>query len=304
MKIRVFYAGIPTRNKNKEKELVLDNFYLGGRNRCDCLQVRNPIWEPCDLAVMQGWVHANSGRTPHLMFRRQIIEQQKKINKHTLAIDSNLFLYRDPGNIKTYLRFSLNDVFPTTGNYFTDNVDPMRWQKLKHELGIELQPWTNKGKHILLCLQRQGGWSMAGTNVMDWCRRTIESLQMHTSRQIVVRAHPGDKKANEYLRLNYPNVKISQNKSILNDFHKCWAVVTYNSSPGVAAAIEGIPVFVTDPNPQLSQAYDICNTDLSTIDNPIRPDRQQWIEKLAMSHFSFSDLKSGAALDIIQDYVC
>jgi len=304
MKIRIFYAGIPARNTNKEKELVLDNFYYGARDCSDCQQVRTPTWEPCDLAVMQGWVHANSGRTPHLMFRRQIIEQQKKIQKHTLAIDSNLFLYRDPKNLNTYLRFSLNDVFPTTGNYFTDRVDPLRWQKIKKDLNIDLQPWTNKGKHILICLQRNGGWSMGSVNVMDWCKKTIETLQQYTTRQIVVRAHPGDKKAKEYLRLNYPNVRISTNQSILEDFHKCWAVITYNSSPGVAAAIEGIPVFVTDPNPKISQAFDVCNTDLSMIDNPIRPERQDWIEKISMSHFNFIDLQNGTAFNIIKDYVC
>jgi len=300
--VRIYYAGIPAKNTNKEKEMVLRNFHLGIPNGIS-KEIREPRWEPSDLAVIQGWVHANSGRTPHLMFRREIIQQQKRIGKHTLAIDSNLFLYRDPGNTKTYLRFSLDDVFPTTGNYFTDNVDPSRWQKLKTTIGFDLQPWTNKGKHILICLQRNGGWSMAGLDVMEWCNLTIQRIKQHTDRPIVVRAHPGDKRAQQYLKLTHPNVTISNKSSILEDFHKCWSVITYNSSPGVAAAIEGIPVFVTDPTPQISQAYDVCNTDLKDIENPKRPERQQWIEKLAMSHFSFSDLHTGVAWNIIKDYI-
>jgi len=300
--VRIYYAGIPAKNTNKEKEMVLRNFHLGIPNGIS-KEIREPRWEPSDLAVIQGWVHANSGRTPHLMFRREIIQQQKRIGKHTLAIDSNLFLYRDPGNTKTYLRFSLDDVFPTTGNYFTDNVDPSRWQKLKTTIGFDLQPWTNKGKHILICLQRNGGWSMAGLDVMEWCNLTIQRIKQHTDRPIVVRAHPGDKRAQQYLKLTHPNVTISNKSSILEDFHKCWSVITYNSSPGVAAAIEGIPVFVTDPTPQISQAYDVCNIDLKDIENPKRPERQQWIEKLAMSHFSFSDLHTGVAWNIIKDYI-
>jgi hypothetical protein len=301
--VRIYYAGIPAKNNKREKRDVLKNFHLGVGEGGHSTEVENTDWQPSDLAVMQGWVHANSGNTPHLVFRKRIITEQKRIGKHTLAIDSNLFLYRDPGNTKQYLRFSLDDVFPTTGNYFIDSVNANRWQQIKKDLNIDLKPWTNKGKHILICLQRNGGWSMAGLDVMEWCNLTIQSIKQYTDRPIVVRAHPGDKRAQQYLKLNHPNVTISNKASILEDFHKCWAVVTYNSSPGVAAAIEGIPVFVTDPTPQISQAYDVCNTNLKDIERPERPDRQQWIEKISMSHFNFNDLKTGVAWKIIKEYL-
>lgn len=301
--VRIYYAGIPAKNNKREKRDVLKNFHLGVGEGGHSTEVANTAWQPADLAVMQGWVHANSGNTPHLVFRKRIITEQKRIGKHTLAIDSNLFLYKDPGNTKQYLRFSLDDVFPTTGNYFIDRIDANRWQQIKTDLNIDLKPWTNKGKHILICLQRNGGWSMAGLDVMEWCNLTIQSIKQHTDRPIVVRAHPGDKRAQQYLKLNHPNVTISNKASILEDFHKCWAVVTYNSSPGVAAAIEGIPVFVTDPTPQISQAYDVCNTNLKDIERPERPDRQQWIEKISMSHFNFNDLKTGVAWKIIKEYL-
>ena len=300
--VRVYYSSIPARNTNLEKKLVLDHFHAGvpvGQST----QVLRPDWQPSDLAVMQGWVHANSGNTPHLMFRRKIIEQQSAIGKHTLAIDSNLFLYRDLGNTKTYLRFSLDDVFPTTGNYFTDSIDPSRWQQIKKDIGFDLQPWSTKGRYILIALQRNGGWAMGGKDVMQWCKETIDTLRQYTDRDIIVRAHPGDRRAKDYLRLNYPKVKISNNQNLIEDFKNCWAVITYNSSPGVAAAVEGVPVFVTDLEPQKSQAFDVCNVDLSQIENPVRPERQCWIERLAMSHYSFDDLKSGRAWEVIRKYL-
>jgi hypothetical protein len=98
-------------------------------------------------------------------------------------------------------------------------------------------------------------------------------------------------------------IKISNNPYLIEDFKNCWAVITYNSSPGVAAAVEGVPVFVTDPEPQKSQAFDVCNVDLSQIENPQRPERQPWIERLAMSHYSFDDLKSGRAWAVIKNYL-
>jgi hypothetical protein len=144
---------------------------------------------------------------------------------------------------------------------------------------------------------------MGGLDVMEWCNNTILQLKKYTNRPIIVRAHPGDKKIRQYLKLSHPNVTISSKENILDDFTNAWATVTYNSSPGVASAIEGIPVFVTDPNPKISQAYDVANTNLANIESPKMPERQQWIEKISMCHFNFNDLKTGIAWNIIKDYL-
>lgn len=300
--VRVYYAGIPAKNTKPEKRNVLKYFHQGVPLN-QSKEIEQMHWEPSDLAVMQGWVHENSERVPHLNFRKRIIDEQRKIGKHTLAIDSNLFLYRDPDNTKNYLRFSLNDVFPTTGNYFTDSIDTGRWQQIKTDIGFDLKEWRSNGEHILICLQRNSGWSMSGLDVMKWCNQTIEQIKQHTDRPIIVRAHPGDKRAKQYLKLKYPDVKISKNFSILNDFFNAWATVTYNSSPGVASAIEGIPVFVTDKDAKRSQAFDVANTDLINIENPSMLERQQWIEKISMSHYNFEDLKNGTAWNTIKDYL-
>jgi hypothetical protein len=300
--VRIYYAGIPPKNNKIEKRLVLENFHFGvtpGWSK----EINTPKWEPADLAVLQGWVHEDSQTTPHLMFRKQVIEQQKSIGKHTLAIDSNLFLYKDPGNTKNYLRFSLDGIFPTTGEYFTKTVDPMRWQTIKTNLGLDLQPWKPNGTYILICLQRNGGWSMGKLDVVDWCNNIIKTLSQYTDREIVVRAHPGDRRANDYLKKIHPQVKISTNPSIVDDLKHAWATITYNSSPGVASAIEGVPVFVTDPSPKKSQAFDIANFDLSKIESPRRPERRPWIEKLSMCHFNFDELRQGVAWNIIREYI-
>lgn len=303
--VRVYYAGIPAKNTKREKRDVLTNFHLGVGTDGQSTEVETMDWQPADLAVMQGWVHANSGNSPHLQFRKQIIEKQRTIGKHTLAIDSNLFLYKDPKNKNQYLRFSLDDVFPTTGNYFTNKVNSARWQQIKSDTGVNLQPWRTAGDHILICLQRNGGWSMGELDVMAWCNKTIKKIKQHTDRPIIVRTHPGDaNRAQQYIRrLKDKSVSVSRNLDIINDLTNAWATVTYNSSPGIASAIEGVPVFVTDSNPKVSQAYDVANIDLSMIETPVMPERQQWIEKIAMCHFNFNDLRKGVAWDIIKEYL-
>ena len=300
--VRIYYAGIPAKNTKSEKREVLRNFHLGVPNN-QSQEIEEFKYKPSHLAVIQGWVHERSGNAPHLAFRKRIIEEQRKHSGRTLAIDSNLFLYRDPKNVNQYLRFSLDDVFPTTGEYFWGSQDPERWQKIKQDLDIDLQPWRQDGEHILICLQRNGGWSMGSYDVMHWCLEIVAKIRRRTSRPILVRTHPGDKKAAGYIRSAPQGVEISRSSSILNDLKNCWACVTYNSSPGVAAAIEGVPVFVTDKNPKNSQAYAVANTDLEKIEQPETFDRQAWIEKISMSHYNFEDLRTGEAWKTIKEYL-
>ena len=196
MKVISYLKGIPPNNKNYEKEEVLRRFIQGVKIHGDegHASVQN-AWTPSDLAVIQGFVHANSGNAPQINLRRSVLQNQTAHKKKTCIIDSNLFLYADPGNSRHYLRYSFDGVFPTTGNYFWDNPDPARWQSISRNLNISLKDWRSKGKHILICTQRNGGWSMGGVDVVHWVNNTIQEIRKHTDRPIVVRGHPGDKRA-------------------------------------------------------------------------------------------------------------
>jgi hypothetical protein len=262
-----------------------------------------------DAAVMVGWVHENSKSTPHLIFRKRLYDHQQSLKKKTIFADSNLFLYANKSNPHRYLRYSYDGIFPNTGNYCDDNLDPSRWKSLSKNIGISLKDYRTTGSHILLCLQRNGGWSMDGFDVMDWASETIKTLRKYTNRPIIIRPHPGDKNAGRYLNpvnlmkkiVNLKDVRVSRELDFFRDLKNCWAVVNYNSSPTIGAAIEGYPVFVTDPS--RSQARDIANTDLSKIENPTLPDRQQWVERLAMFHWNFKEIESGEAWAHMRKYV-
>lgn len=299
-----YYAGIPPGNKNLEKPAILDNFISGVINSGDSgISHKGQNVIPCDVALIQGFVHEHGKQAPHLTLRKNVIDLQKKNNKRSLIVDSNLFLYADPGNTKTFLRYSFDGVFPTTGFYFDKDIDPERWQKISNKLGISLKPWRTQGNHILICLQRHGGWSMRGLSTIEWLHQTIEKIKKYSDRPIIVRAHPGDKKIKSFLKISYKNVRISTNDSLLEDFKNAWATIVYNSSPSVASLIEGIPAFITDPYPEHSQTFGISNTDLSLLENPLMPDRQKWIERLSMCHWSFDELKSGEAWKFFRQYI-
>jgi hypothetical protein len=257
----------------------------------------------CDVALIQGFVHEHGKQSPHLQLRKDAVDLQKRNGNRSLICDSNLFLYADPTNTKTYLRYSFDGVFPTTGFYFDKEIDPTRWQKISRNLGISLKEYRTTGNHILICLQRNGGWSMRGLDVMDWLNDTINEIKQYTKRPIIVRSHPGDKKVSTYLKIKHKNVFLSDKKLLTDDLQNAWATVVYNSSPSVASVIEGVPVFITDPSPEYSQSFEVANLDLKDIENPKLLERQLWIEKLSMCHWNFDELKSGEAWQFFKKYI-
>ena len=309
MKVVAYAAGIPNPNKSPHKLEVLQRFVAGVNVVGDqgiLHYGKNTI--AADVAVIQGWVHDGSPRSPHLMLRKSAAENL--LNKHTIIVDSNLFNY-NLGKLHPshYSRYSMDGVFPTTGNYFSGTVDPSRWQKISRDLQISLKPQRTDGRHILICLQRNKGWSMGSLSVIDWLNDTIAKIVQHTDRTIVIRAHPGDKKAiTSYLpiliqRYRHNNkVKISNTGTPLEvDLKKAWAVVNHNSSSIVGPLIQGYPGFITDPIK--SQCAEVVHTDFSMIEHPQQFDRQKWLERISMFHWNFDELSNGSAWRHMREYV-
>ena len=307
--IAIYHSSVPNK-KSQEKIDLLLNFSEGAK-RCGELvfDYNDYNYRPADVAVIQGWVAPGNPESKHLKLRNTVIQQQLKIKKYVVGVDSNLFLYANTENPKHYLRYSFNGIFPNTGIYCDTDVDPSRWKKISKDLNISLKDYRRTGEHILLCLQRNGGWSMDGFDVQDWANEVIEKIKSYTDRPIIVRPHPGDKDAMNYLNPRMTRCKIkfskrvmlSYNNRLVDDLKNCWAAVNYNSSPVVGAAIEGVPIFVTDT--ARSQCAEIANTDLSQIENPQLFDRQSWVERLSMFHWNFDELKGGECWSHMKKFI-
>ena len=298
--VAIYHKTVPNA-KSQEKIDLLRFSAMGVRASGDiAVDVNDYTYRETDVAIIQGWVSEGQKVTPHQVLRETAIKQQLQRYKHVVGVDSNLFLYANKENPLHYLRYSFDGVFPNTGIYCDNEIDPTRWQKISTNLSISLKEYRTTGSHILLCLQRNGGWSMGNFNVQDWAINTINTLRQYTDRPIIIRGHPGDKAARQYLDPKHPACRLKNlegvtfsnfENSLLQDLQNCWAVINHNSSPVVGAAIEGYPIFVTDP--AKSQCAEIANTDLSKIENPMLPDRQRWVERLSMFHWNFNELQSG-----------
>jgi hypothetical protein len=307
--VTIYHKSVPNA-KNLEKIELLKNFSLGVRASGDiAIDDQSYAYQLSDVGVIQGWLGEGQVTTPHLRLRNSVISNQIKNRKYVIAVDSNLFLYANTNNPLHYLRYSFNGVFPNTGIYCDTVIDANRWQKISRNLNISLKDYRTNGNHILICLQRNGGWSMGKTDLQEWLLQTISTIRQYSDRLIVIRPHPGDKASKELIRPGNPNCKIkfskavqlSSNINLVDDLRNCWAAVNYNSSPVVGAAIEGYPIFVCDPIK--SQCAEIGNTDLSQIENPQLPDRQKWVERLSMFHWNFDELKSGECWSHMRNFI-
>lgn len=305
MKVASYLMGIPPGNTNPEKPAIIVNFIEGvWRNGDEGTIVTDYTPVDADVAVVQGYVHPGSKNSQHLNLRKAVFEKQQQDGKRSIIVDSNLFLYADPGNSKKFLRYSYDGIFPSTGEYCNSEPDLERWEIIKKNLGIDLKPQQKTGNNILICCQRDGGWSMGGKALIPWLIKTISYIRKYSDRTIVIRFHPGDKNVLAHkraiARYRMKDVKISNNPNILQDFDNVHAVINYNSSPAVAAAIEGIPTFVLDPSN--SQAAEVAHHDLKDLENIREFDRESWILKMAQMHWSLDELKDGTAWQHLRNW--
>lgn len=284
---------------NGDEKVNALTYFAEGAARCgDQAQVTySQTYEQCDVGAIIGNAFASNPsktRLPHYAVRKMVMDTQTQSGRYWLSIDSNVFIYRDRNNPKKYLRYSFNGVFPCDGIYCNESPGEENWANIRRDYNMDLKPWRTSGNHILMCLQRPMGWSMRGRNLMQWLDDTFVRIRQYSDRPIVLRWHPGDWK-NFPTGVNFENYNVTmspQDRHITQDLINCWALVCHNSTPSSVAVIEGIPAFITD-QPGYCQAGEVANTDFNLLENPIMPDREAWIRKLAQCHWSFDDLRSG-----------
>jgi hypothetical protein len=291
MKVGIFFTSINDWKSSEIKTKVMNNFGLGVKN-CgdDIINFKDPATkiENIDAGFILGYTLENN-------FRRKIINNLESRNIPRIYIDSDVFVYGKK-NINCF-RYSVNGVYPTDGEYFlTTEFDKEKTKLLLDLHGIKVKPWRKTGEHILVLGQRTLGWNMLGNNGMKWIYEVVERIKQHTDRPIVIRLHPGDSSFNKTnvhkLNKRYNgSVTISKKEHLISDLENAWCCVGYNSTPNCASAIEGVPVYLDSPDH--SWAKEIGFSDLSLIENPPMPDRENWLDKIAHIHYTDDEIVSG-----------
>lgn len=146
-----------------------------------------------------------------------------------------------------------------------------RWKALD----IHVQPWRKVGKHIVIAAPT--ATYSRFHRCESWIADTIDALARVTDRQLVIR-HKETK------------------RSLQADLEGCHALVAHASIAAVEAVVEGYPVFV---HPDSAAAL-VGRTDLKLIEQPVRPDRTQWLNCLAYAQYDERELIDGTLWRLIR----
>ena len=285
----VYASSLPRVADRSRKTEVLEAFVAGAQAQgARVLLQRECQVVPARLAVILGWVGTKI-RGAHIQLRRDVIDHQRGSKNLIMPIDGSCFKFVDDHS--QFLRYSLDGVFYNRDRYANANSTASKWNQIQQVLGLQLQPWRAQGDHVLVCLQRDGGWSMKGTDMTAWTVNTVRQLRELTSRPIVIRAHPKHRIDLSVLS-DLTGVRQSlHGTDLTQDLAGAWAAVFYNSSASVAAVLAGIPVFATDDD---CVAWRMANPDLAQIEDPKMPTREQWLYDLSAAHWTDAESRSGA----------
>ena len=298
MKVGIFYNSISNPAKFSNKVMLMDNFRAGVASQGDTvIDYRENALpnQPLDAGFVLGYTLEDN-------FRKKIINTLATQNTPSIFVDSNILHYSRREH--EWHRYSLGSVYPDTGTYFFQDLDRTKWATYSDWHGVNLKPWRVAGDHILIFCQRPKGFNMF-INQENWLDTTIANIRQYSNRPIMIRMHPGDgtrEKQIHKIRKKYRKaVTISYHENIRDALANCWCTVGINSTPNVVSAIEGIPGYIEDP--QHSWAADVAFTDLSLLENPPMPDRNQWVNKIANIHWSNDEVKSGQLWSAIKRYI-
>ena len=151
---------------------------------------------------------------------------------------------------------------------------------------IKLKPWKKDGSYIIILAPNPHPLDYYfNTKIEQWLNEIKIKLLKLTDRKIFVRY-----KDNKKIRSHDPL------KKYLND---CYAIITLQSLGSVEATLEGIPCINLAP----SCLQGLHNMTLDNIENLIYPEnRFEWLKSLTYSQFTWSEMRSGYALNTIEKY--
>lgn len=144
------------------------------------------------------------------------------------------------------------------------DVPDDRWKALK----TDVKPWAKHGRHVVIAAPTPTYSRFHA--LKDWTDTTLDRLARNTDRQLVIRGK-------------------ETKRPLQWDLEGAHALVAHGSIAAVEAVILGCPAFVD----RTSAAALVGKTDLAEIERPAYPDRQPWLNALAYSQYSESELTDG-----------
>tara|TARA_S200002703_G_C3796150_1_gene245792 strand:+ start:1687 stop:2505 length:819 start_codon:yes stop_codon:yes gene_type:complete len=195
--------------------------------------------------------------------------------------DTPYFGRFDNNNLKPdnhYWRICKNNIHVP---YFK-NLDNKRLKNFN----ITVKDKRTKGDYILVCPSSAGIHGFI--NELDWLENTINKIKKFTDRPIVVREKP---------RGRGTSGPSEASVHIKDQLSNAWACVTSCSISAVESLSEGVPVICH----AASFASPVCDTDVSSIEDPTYVQPSDWLNSLSYQQFTPEEFENGTAVSILND---
>jgi len=180
------------------------------------------------------------------------------------------------------------------GNFLNKGKDSTRYTNV-FEKTNPLKEWrTEPGRYILLTQQVIGDQSLKHYKPNYF--KIVQEIQKHTNIPIVVRPHPV-----RPAQGNLPTgVKVDGRTPLITQFKHAHAVVCVNSNASVEALLHGVPVLNLDPDG--SMTGQIGMTSLTELNNPPKPDRQQWLNEISSCQWYPKEISDGDCWEHLKQF--
>lgn len=229
-------------------------------------------WRGCAVALFYGL----EGNLPNIFawFRDR--------GRAAVYVDLGYFGRREGGRFAGYHKITVNARHPDA--YFQSPKHP---DDRFSRFGVQVQPWRDTGRHILLAGMSDKGALAEGYLPNEWEELAIAELLKHSHREIRYRAKPSWKWAKPLKGTTWCDPK----GNLADDLEDCWAVVTHHSNVAVDALLAGIPVFCWGG---VAARFGLQNLD--AIESPYFPTgREQWAADIAYTQWSVAEMREGKA---------
>jgi hypothetical protein len=183
------------------------------------------------------------------------------------------YILRDQG----YFQLGLNGL---------NSLPPTAPHDRAKDMGLIAGTKRKSGSHILVCGQVAGD-AQPYIDVEQWKYDTLDALNTQTDYAVTYRPHP---------KVQRPECTLQE---ALAD---CHCMVTHNSTAAYEAIMAGVPV-VCDP---CAVYADVCETDLSRVENPRlggKAARQRLLDRVAYGQWTLGEMRSGKALQILLETI-
>jgi len=169
-----------------------------------------------------------------------------------------------------------------------DHLDMDRPKKL----GLELKTQTENNGAIVIAAQHRQSEQVRGIDIEKWVVKTFYDLREYTDRPIIIRPHPRCTVNMDQLPIDATvekPIKVDGTYDSFDLTYNWYALVNYNSGPGIQAAIAGCPIIVNES----SLAYPVSE-EIKNIESLSNRNKEMWFTQIAHTEYTVDEIRSGS----------